>query len=146
MSRAAECLRIALLAGYKASYPATSLQCKSSSATVSRDVENYSSFACSSALHSARYRITEKLLLLSALIWLLYTSGSYRNGLGVSSWDKMLAELMDHHNVETGTCSPDKCYVSADGKNRLMNVGDTFVFSDKPCLEYSCEVSVQLKL
>lgn len=71
----------------------------------------------------------------------MYTSGSYRNGLGVSSWDSMLAELMDHHmNVETGACTPDKCYVSADGTNRLLDVGGTFVFPDKPCVQYTCEV------
>lgn len=53
----------------------------------------------------------------------------------------MLAELMDHHmNVETGACTPDKCYVSSDGTNRLMDVGETFVLPDKPCVQYTCEV------
>ena len=71
--------------------------------------------------------------------------GYYNNGLGVSSWDRMLAELMQGRNIQTGTCENDLCYVKigVGVEDRVLKRGEAF-FPDRstdPCLQYVCEVS-----
>ena len=71
--------------------------------------------------------------------------GYYNNGLGVSSWDRMLAELMQGRTIQTGTCDNDMCYVKigVGVEDRVLKRGEAF-FPDRstdPCLQYVCEVS-----
>lgn len=72
-------------------------------------------------------------------------SGTYRNGLGVPSWDQMLADIMQS-KAKTGVCA-NMCYVIVAGENHLLEKGETFIHrSTDPCLQYICEVSVTMKL
>lgn len=70
----------------------------------------------------------------------IFISGAYSNGLGVSSWDQMLADIVQGQNAQTGSCG-DMCYVNVDGDNHLMERGESFHSPTDPCLKYTCQVS-----
>ena len=64
-----------------------------------------------------------------------YNAGSDGTELGASSWNKMLADLMQAAN--NGVCN-DYCYIVVDGKRHFFQ--EDFVNRDEPCVQYICRV------
>ena len=63
----------------------------------------------------------------------------FRNYAGVSSWDRMLAEIMQEQNAQTGICGSG-CYVDVAGETHVLQRNEQFHHSSDPCRRYTCKV------